>query len=802
MSKRPRIDCDKLLDLYRQPQTEYVDVDDGYDASVLPFTDLCTGDQYNHVMANLEELLATEQERLQVLLPYGVPFENWPWIEVKYNKREHDQMIWDVLTILMGVFLNYGVGFIKDGEYQPVHVFLPFDNHGRYDVDRANRNPFYAHSDNPSVYVEMRHLTIETLIAAFVHTLDKLKYFTLITSEEHTGQSTSAFAPPSLFPVSIKNIRMNLMGDTCTAPKVSGCLPHDTKTGVQYIKPTPRRQWGINGNILVIPDPMKADEWERVVYIREQFHGESDEDYKAYTDETERTRFDAINQVYMVSGQSGAPSIPTARHFSGVDAASFDKLFRIVNGAIYRFVHFKDSERTNEYIMQWVSDLCVTLLHEYCPNMMSYIGVQYLQRICCMEQEDHYRSQSPEKPRAYFTSTMTDDRSKRLYESHITATEARLVASFIDTFGCLFFSIESYVAAFVGEGGSGKNFIRRLAVRIAGGIKHTMRIDRSHGTFSMSMLKRDTFLLTMEDASDDQVEIPASLRDSCLGAKRGQRGESLNINAKNKDERQVEVTAISLMYMRNEPTEEARSLRDVPPQIRIIASVAGTGGGKERRVKVAPPLMEKANKGTANPVDSNRNLAFSEAIVMEAEAPYIILISWLVTTISELVGDEQYGLCGESGNVDLEEKNQRYLAMGTVNVHKNLSELLEERPVDVYKFKDASGREKSLTYAQSVPLGVVKQAYKQRFRIPLKSVPPTFKFMSQTYRCTDCHMIIDGSHSKAHAVSVPNAYNACNSESKDKMVAPCPKSDDRTPCYKKMKHCVSVFYGYTLKNDS
>lgn len=801
MAKRARQDYSRLSQSNVRYQGHYVDVDDEPTLDIKVFTDLIPeGPRRTLRMDAFRDALTQEMDDLITgeCLPYATA-EGWPWIHTKYLPKVHDSMIWSVLTLLFAVYCRMAVGYIDpdNDEFRPVQLLFPLPSNAKYAHERSRQSLYYINPQNEGVYIDL-HSRIEHHIVKYVNLLKDLNYFNLAVSEDDPGNGQS-FAPASVFPKSVAEIRLMLVGDIANAPNVTANLDPELKFGVRYIHRARRRQWGINKHVLIIPDPMDRQELEQLMYIRDRRVGESTAAYEAYKRVIQDKRKDHIPRIHLVPSKGHSPCIPDTRSYNNVDMADFRQVLDAVNGAIWQFTRQKDSGVSDERLLNWISTLCVNMLHDFTPNFMSYIGAQYLQRICLKFQSSVFRDANPSLPRAYFSDYIKKDDNGddyRVYLDDMTPDEERLVASFVDSFGSLFFAIQSTIVACVGDGGSGKNFLRRLAVNIVGGYRHTFRIDKNFGKFGMSKHHDETFLFVVEDASSEQVDIPETIMDTVLGGKRGKKEEAANIEPKFGQETLEKIEGTCCFYVRNEPTMEARSIRGKCKQEQIRACVAGVGGGRERRVRVVPPLMEVVCRGPINPVDDTNTLAFNEHKVYKTEIPYIILICWMTTTLSEFVRDNLYGVCGEGGNELLEELNTRYMKMGLSNVRENIKKIVDYEEPRVFKYTTRN-REHTVRYAHSVSLQDLKRLYNTKFKNSdkLKTLPEGFEFRKQAYRCSDCHIVIDG---KNHTTSVPAAHKACTNDNRDDMVKDCPQGNG--PCYKKMVHCRSILYGYKIKS--
>lgn len=779
MAKRGKFDLDQLKTAYVEPDVVFKDEEDQKDEISL-FVDICEDDQLEELYERTRVFFEAEQSRIQDELPYAED-EGWFWVVNSYCK-EDDKCIWAVLTLLFGSFLRKCFGTLDDsGAFVPVEVFLPRGITYPKIVHRLACKPFHANPTNRAVYNQFQTIDMSKCIAVFVNMIKRFGYFS-------EGEANS-FCPPRLFDDAATKIAIRVLGDQNSEPSpTSGLLPA-LGFGSRYVKAPRRRQWAINGAILMIPDPISRQDWEKHVYVRPQEPGETDEHYEEYQDSIRTSREEHIGQVHLVLPEEDQmPCIPSGRHFTDVDAERFGDLFKIVNGSVRVFVD-KKCDGTSDYDMQqWVSALCVDLMHEYAPNFMSYIGAQYLQRICVEHQAPRYRDVSPGAPRAYF-SRKTDDKGRLIYRDSITPGEERVVASFVEVFGSMFFSHITYTSAFVGEGGTGKNLLRHLAVKIVGGFRHTFRIDNRHNNFALEALNSGVFLMICEDATDQQTTIPSELMDSTIGGKRGVKRDTANIEAKFGRRDQELMEPLGCYYARNEATDDARTLKGKSKQEKIHATVAGSSSNKIRRSRPAPPLMQRLTEGSVNPVDEENNLAFDETAMEKVEIPYIILVCWVTTVLGDLVRDDLYGLVGEGGNSELDELNRRYLAMNSHDASSNLKRIIEEAPS--YNFSCSNQR--IITYTSSVTFKEIQKQYAKTFKnSTLKSLPEEYPVCeARLWRCRDCGMSISGIKDFS---GIPAAHASCTADDRDRMLSKCPM--DNTPCFQKMVRGSKVLKGY------
>ncbi len=797
-TKRLKIDLDLLEENYSEPDEEYEDPDDEGDV-VFPFNHILEGQSLVEYSEAVRDLLSDEQDTLQEdnKLPYTED-EGWPWVIGEF-KPGHIPLITAVLTLLFGVYMKHCVGWIdSEGKFVPTELFLPIGIQGRSAGERAKIPPCYADPENPRVYKEAKS-PMSFFIVAFVNLLKELGYF--------TASEGDFFAPAHLFDFAVQRIELKLLGDQNTSAQPTAGLEARLGHGIRQIQMPRRRQWAVNDRILIVPDPKERQDWDRDVYIRSRHPGESMTNYNAAVAQKKITRRPHISQLHLVHSDADIiPCIPSGRHFTDVHTESFERLFRIVNGAIISFVKLKDKNTPDSDLQQWVSTLTVDLVHEYCPNFMSYVGAQYLQRICIKNQDASDRGKRPGAPRAYFSRRVATrtvdgtDETYLVYRDDMTPNEDRLVASFFEVFGSMFYSIKTYISAFVGEGGTGKNFIRRAAVKIAGGLKHTFRVEPSHHKFSLSMLHPWTFLLIGEDASDSQLEIPKTFMDSALGATRGIRADGGNVEAKYGNPSQELVEPLGMCYMRNDPTDEGKGLVGKSRLEKTIACVQGMTGGKDRRVRLAGPLMVRLTEGPVNPTDDQNELAF-DPTKTDREIPFLKLILWMTTTLGDLVRDDLYGLTGEGGIPELDDLLKAYLAMGTTNVGDNIRRIIQ--PCNEKTFKCEVRENRTVKYTIRCSYGVsfkdIKERYHRMYKTTLKSLPDDFdQLRPRLPMCRDCGLTIQGVKRDLETL-MPKIHQACTDPDKGVLVGSC--TADGVPCYKKLYAGFKVLYNYRLSGD-
>lgn len=410
----------------------------------------------------------------------------WRWLADDAKIGGETSNIVFILAMIFGVFSKVCFGEYKNGTFIPAELFLPEKmlSGGINDVCKGTFF-FYRSTQNGSVYCKSK-MSLFSLIHLFVKFIKDLGYFTLGNPEE--------FAPSKLYAMAATKIAMSL----CGSPNQLTIDPSDDTdgfytSGIRNLNSINKDLWAMDGCVLYIPLPRQQQWWEEHVYLKKE-------------------------DVPQISLQScdfdGIPNIPLTRHFQLDDQEEFNVLLGAVNKYIMNFVERKMEGLDDEELQQLICNNCVDLLHKYTPNFMSFIGAQYLQRICIKQQGVEYENMDIDKPRSYYS--LNGD-----YEKDITAGEKKIIGSFVEVFGSLFFASHTYVCAFIGEPGCGKNYIRRIATKIAGGKDVVFIIDDRFNNFSLqSYAISKPFLGVVEDAGNKQTDIPRMFKDSALGVAR------------------------------------------------------------------------------------------------------------------------------------------------------------------------------------------------------------------------------------------------------------------------------------------
>lgn len=794
MNKRPRLDFDEMIQRVpngagKGPEKKVDgDVQAFIEAGVLPDGDVVL------LLDEFRELLYEEQQKLLQgsYLSYEVDGA-WKWLVNGYKPENRDQ-IESVLVLLFGVFLHCGCGRVIGGNFQPFELFFPHDIVGRSTEDRGKTLPFYRDHENPSVYIPGKR-DIMYYITSFTNTIKRIGYFREGTSDY--------FAPDKLESEMHLRLAKRLLGDQATsANPYSGLLPSDG-FGVKFLNIPDRQRWAINDFVLFVRDPLERQDWDDLVF--------SSEDGKI-----PETRDTYISQLAIeIPDVDAIPAIPHSRYFKNVDTDRITTLCRAINGIVFDFVDKVDDHSSDDEKQQLVSDWTVDLMHTFCPTFMSYIGVQYLQRICIELQSDRHRHTGRlGSARAYFADpefyawdNSGEERQLCTYMEKITPAEARLVAAFVEVFGSMFFSSKTYISAFIGEAGSGKNFIRKMAIIISGGHDHTFRIDPNHGKFSLSMLKPWTNLLTVEDPGKSQIDIPSSFMDAALGGTRGKVEETAVVEAKFGHPEQQLVNPMGCCYLRNDPTEEALNKPGLSLQGKIAGCVMGFGGGRERRTRVAPPLMYPVQLGTVNGSEDcastgRRHKAFDD-MRARSELPFMMVVSWMTTILGDLCRDEMYGLIGTDGNEELDNLNKMYVSMGKSDVKDNVDQLLERCSPVVIK-NNIRREAKDISISYGISSSVLKAAYYKKYKKKLESIPEEYgQPKSRVLVCRDCGRSFSGFRANSGPAEqidkIEKIYSKATCQDRHLLVSNC--EVDGQPCYKKLVNKSNVIMDVRFNED-
>lgn len=337
------------------------------------------------------------------------------------------------------------------------------------------------------------------------------------------------FAPASLYSRARSQIAMNIVGAGNHLKIVSNSTNFYV-TGIRSIKTVNKNLWAMGSQVLQVPVPKPTQWWQEHVYLKDE----------------SPPRVSLVN-----SNSNGIPDIPVSRQFQLKHKEKFTTLLDAVNEYVDLFVKMKNDGAEDDKLQDFICYNCVGLLHKYTPNFMSFIGAQYLQRICVEKQDDEYMNVDIDKPRSYYASEEFDEgrpmNQRKEYWKKIRGGEEKIIGSFVEVFGSLFFASHSYICAFVGEPGSGKNYVRRIATKIAGGKDVVFLIDDRFNNFSMQTFTSSHCLGIVEDAGNKQTNIPTVFKDSALGVARDSTDkETVNIDTKFKAPKQVRLCIIRL----------------------------------------------------------------------------------------------------------------------------------------------------------------------------------------------------------------------------------------------------------------
>lgn len=160
------------------------------------------------------------------------------------------------------------------------------------------------------------------------------------------------------------------------------------------------------------------------------------------------------------------PFIPQARHFDVENIQEYMDVIKEVNGMIVYFIHcVADHEIEDQRILASKLTFQIASRAGWTPNFMSYIGAQYLQRICLKFQRESDRAKQPGLPRAFHA------RDAR-YTDDVTVEEMRILANLVYAIGGTLFSSVAKIVGFSGVPGSSKTTIIEMVMAIAGGLGH------------------------------------------------------------------------------------------------------------------------------------------------------------------------------------------------------------------------------------------------------------------------------------------------------------------------------------------
>jgi hypothetical protein len=774
-AKRPAeelCDLDYLLNQNKKPAVENAygalekNDSDGLDV----FTRLVEDD--GDLLDTFEQHILAVQAEIRQHFPSIDPLIGWPWTGEKYAP-EFKQMMVQVLVVLFGEFVRNCVGAQDDdGEWVSVELFMPIKLVGKTAAQRAMGFFMCALPGNNMVYTRTRTHNIHYYISEFVTVLRRVGVF--------QDGSPMYLVPGYLFSTIGADIELMLLGDEKTVPRPTGGIHASHGYGVRSVQTPVWHRWAVGEWVMETPShPYTREEWVSRFHRPIRHVTDTDDSYEAKVAQIEENRSAGLPRIRLVAVEDDAdiPSIPEGRYYPldefDQDKEVFEKMVETVNGTVETFASLTDRYNDDE-CQQWLCGVIVNMLSKWCPNFMSVLGAQYAQRVCLELQDPSIASKQQGRPRAYFAM---DER----YKNALDENERRVIGTFVDVYACLFFSAKTYLSGFVGTEGTGKDMLRDLAVMIAGGTDHEIRLDADHDRYSFSMLKNTTFLATTEDGSDGVVELPAKFMGGFLGGARGTCGGGININAKYGHESLQEIHRIGCYAMRNEPPKNVLDRMDLGPYEQVRASIVGSGGGKDRRVKVAPPAMIELHNGTANPVDEHGDAAFRDVALRHrtSEIAALICVLWAVATIGDVIRDDLGGLAGEDGNENLDALCAAYLGMKTRVSKSVLDGLIQEVPPIVFEYTlPGSSTVKNISMAPSVSVREVKKQYNARSgnKNKIKELPASMAKESRVWTCASCMISFGGTGGGVgdFKTTVPIAHAHCTALNKDELIRTCP----------------------------
>ena len=173
--------------------------------------------------------------------------------------------------------------------------------------------------------------------------------------------------------------------------------------------------------------------------------------------------------------------------------------------------------------------------------------------------------------------------------------------------------------------------------------------------------------------------------------------------------------------MRNEVVDSAKKKPNLNKVQRIVGSIQGFGGGNERRVRWAPPLIQKMSAGTVNPVDKEtKRVAFDKDEGTDDEVPYVMLISWMMATLGDQCRHDWHGLVGQYCSKEFENLIDMYLEMGDVDVVSGINKIItKNETTEEYTTKDGN----TITVGYCVQVRELKMRYKKMFSRRFELVP-------------------------------------------------------------------------------
>lgn len=305
------------------------------------------------------------------------------------------------------------------------------------------------------------------------------------------------------------------------------------------------------------------------------------------------------------------------------------------------------------------------------------------------------------------------------------------------------------------------------------------------------MLKPWTNLLTVEDPGKGQIDIPSSFMDAALGGTRGKVQETAVVEAKFGTPEQQLINPMGCCYLRNDPTEEALDKPGLSLQGKIAGCVMGFGGGRERRTRVAPPLMYAVQNSTVNNTETCvetgiRHTAFDKERAKNIELPFMLIVSWMTTTLGDLCRDDMYGLIGTDGSEELDKLNRMYVSMGKKDVKDNVDQLLERCIPSVIK-NNTRTEAKDISISYGISSYDLKNHYYRKYQKKLESIPEEYgQPKSKVLMCPGCGRTFSGIRpsSTNRASYFENIHSKATCQDKHLLVSNC--EEDGQPCYKKL----------------
>jgi hypothetical protein len=105
----------------------------------------------------VEEYGAVHADCANTLFPTYTDDEGeWLWTK-KGGPSKYDQgCVWEIITVLFGVWARCGMGHVENERWKPVHVFLPQTLPGKNATERSAGYFSYRCPDNNGVSMQMR----------------------------------------------------------------------------------------------------------------------------------------------------------------------------------------------------------------------------------------------------------------------------------------------------------------------------------------------------------------------------------------------------------------------------------------------------------------------------------------------------------------------------------------------------------------------------------------------------------------------------------------------------------------------